>query len=328
MKTKSAGIMMFLFVSACFFSTVHAEKLNMCESEWPSFEIPAGMGMLGQLNDFNIVHEKYETCLFGLKKGKYDITFLTLFEFIGVQQESPNSVIIGAVDYSNGGDMIVLRPEITTASALKGRQIALQTDTLSLQLLNLYLVKNGLTLDDVKPVHIGVENISKAFLATRSLAGIVGWNPLTHGAVAAGGTIAATSRDFPEKIIDVMAVSRSSLQKNRAVYRDFLKKWFAAIHNPAVLEKTAEHAKMPVNEFKKELENAYLYPDISASLQAFAKMKEAAREIQALFKTRPANIPGSAAHLFGKEPLNADSWFDDSLLKELVNEQTSESVSK
>ena len=111
-----------------------AQKLNMCESDWPPYEIVRGLGMLGQLENFEIFHEKYETCVFGIKKNKYDITFITLFEFIAGQMESPTNVVIAAIDYSTGGDNIVLRSEIKSASELKGKSIGLQTDTVSLQL--------------------------------------------------------------------------------------------------------------------------------------------------------------------------------------------------
>jgi len=314
----AAALMLVLTVGSA-----SAQKINMCENDWPVFQIPKGMQMLGMLNDFNIVHEKYEACLFGAKTGRYDIVFFSLFEFMGMVHDSANTVVIGVLDHTEGADMIVLRPEITSASQLKGKSVALQTDTLSLQLLYYYLTKNNMTLEDVKLVHIPVENLSKAFLATNSLAGIVGWNPLTDEAVAGGGVIAASSRDFPDKMMsDLIVVNRDSLKKNRAVYKDFLKKWFPAISNPAVLEKTAEYAKMSVDELKKQLAGVPLYYDAPSMLQARNKIKkETVPELQALFKTKPANIPGAAARFFGKEPLNADPWFDDSLLLELVSEQ-------
>ena len=313
--TAVCSLVLMLAVSAA-----HAQKQNLCHAGWPPWQFTRGMGMLGQLNDFNIYQETCETCMFGIKKGNYDMIIMTLFEFITARYES-DTVVIGATDYSIGGDAVVLRPDIQSGSELRGKAIGLQTDTFCLHLLYLYLKKNGLTLDDVILVHIGAENIGKAFATNKSLAGIVGWMPFTDEAVRNGGKIATSSRDFPEKIITMMVVRRDSLQKHRHIYKDFLKKWFAAVQNPAVLEKVAEYNKMPAEEFKKSLECAYMYPDVSSDLQAFPKMREVAQELQDFFKTRPANLPGAVARLFGREPLNTDSWFDDSLLKELVKEQ-------
>ncbi len=322
MKTKVVGIIMFLLLTAWFSCTVYAEKLNMCANDWPVNEFLRGMNKLGQLNDFNLQHEKFATCIYQLKKGQSDMMAgITLFEFIASQKESANTVLIAVMDYSAGGDVIVLRPEIKTAMELKGKTVGVQADCVSIHLLQLYLEKNSMSLNDVTIANIPGENLGKAYVSGKSLAGIVAWSPASDEAVNAGGRIVASSKDFPEKIIDVFAVNRESLQKNRSVYKEFLKKWFAAVRDSAVLEKTAEDLKVPQDEFKKWLECAHIYRDAQASLQIFPKAKQVAEEIQDFFKTRPANIPAGAARLFGKEPQNMDTWFDDSLLQELVNEQ-------
>jgi len=325
MKTKVVGLIMFLLLTAWFSCTVYAEKLNMCANDWPVNEFLRGMNILGQLNDFNLQHEKFATCIYQLKKGQSDMMAgITLFEFIASRQEAEaaNIVFIAVTDYSAGGDAIILRPEIKSASELKGKTLGVQADSVSIQFLNLYLEKNGMSLNDIRIVHIPVENVAKAYASGTSLAGIAGGGaPFSDEALSAGGIIVATSKDFPEKIIDGFAVRRDSLEKNRDVYKAFLKKWFAAVRDPAVLEKSAEDLKVSSEEFKKWLEVVYIYQDAAASLQMFPKAKEVTKEIQAFFKTKPASIPGGAARLFGKEPLNTDSWFDDSLLKELVKEQ-------
>jgi NitT/TauT family transport system substrate-binding protein len=315
-------MLILLMPSWIMLGTAYAEKINLYANDWPVNEFLRGMNKLGQLNEFNVQHDKFATCIYQLKKGQADMMAgLTLFEFIASQHEGANIVIIAVQDYSAGGDVIILRPEIKSASELKGKTIGVQADSLSIHLLHLYLEKNGMSLNNIKIADIPVENLGKAYISGKSLAGIVAWPPITDEAINAGGKIAASSKDFPEKIIDVFAVNRESLQKNRAVYKEFLKKWFAAVRNPAVLEKSAEELKVPSEEFKKWLECAYIYQDAASSLQMFPKAKEVTQEIQDFLKAKPVNIPAAAARLFGKEPLNADSWFDDSLLQELAKEQ-------
>ncbi len=325
MRTKTSVIGMIIMVMAMTLmltvGSASAQKLNLCAHDWPVNEFLRGMEKLGQLDEFNLNHDKFATCVYQFKKGPADmIAGISLFEFITSHHEAANSVFIAVGDYSAGGDVIILRPEIKSASELKGKTVGVQADCLSIHLLHLYLEKNGLSLNDINIANITVENLGKAYLTNKSLAGIVGWPPSSDEAVAAGGRLVASSKDFPEKIIDGFAVNRESLQKNRAVYKEFLKKWFAAVRDPAVLEKSAEDLKVPVSEFKQWLEGAYIYQDVASSLQMFPKAKEVTEEIQDFFKTKPMSITGSAARLFGKEPLNADSWFDDSLLKELAEE--------
>ncbi len=326
MKRSIMRVMLVLLTALWIGSgAAHAEKIRLCTFNWPVNEFLRGMEKLGQLNEFTLIHDKFEACVYKLKKGQADIMAgITLFEFIASRQEAEaaNIVFIAVTDYSAGGDVVILRPEIKSASELKGKTVGVQADSVSIQFLNLYLEKNGMSLNDIRIVHIPVENVAKAYASGTSLAGIAGGGaPFSDEALSAGGIIVATSKDFPEKIIDGFAVRRDSLEKNRDVYKAFLKKWFAAVRDPAVLEKSAEDLKVSSEEFKKWLEVVYIYQDAAASLQMFPKAKEVTKEIQAFFKTKPASIPGGAARLFGKEPLNTDSWFDDSLLKELVKEQ-------
>jgi NitT/TauT family transport system substrate-binding protein len=320
MKQSIIRIILILLVMSSA-ATAYAEKISLCANDWPVNEFIRGMNTLGQLNDFNLHHDKFATCIYQLKKGQTDMMAgITLFEFIASRQESANIVFIAVEDYSAGGDVVILRPEIRSASELKGKTIGVQADCVSIHLLHLYLEKNGMSLNDVKIADIPGENLGKAYISGKLLAGIVAWSPSSDEAVSAGGKIVASSKDFPEKIIDGFAVNRESLKKNRAVYKEFLKKWFSAVRNPAVLEKSAEDLKVPSSEFKQWLEGAYVYQDVASSLQMFPKAKEVSKEIQDFFKTKPANMPAAAARLFGKEPQNMDSWFDDSLLKELVKE--------
>ncbi len=324
MGRKTCGIVMMAMVGALTLmltvGAASAEKLNLCGADWPTTELLRGMNRLGQLDNFNLHHEKLETCVYQFKKGRVDMMELTLFEFVSSQQEGANNVFVTVMDYSAGADVIVLRPEIKSASDLKGKTIGVQTDSISIYLLYLYLKKNGMSLNDVNYAHMPGENLGKAYASSKFLAGIVTWPPASDQAVKAGGRIVASSKDFPGKIIDGFAVSRESLQKNRAVYKEFLKKWFPAVRNPAVLEKTAEDLNISPDEFKMWLESIHIYQDAASSLQMFPKAKEVSEELQEFFKTSPANMPPAAARLFGKKPQNMDTWFDDSLLQELVKE--------
>ncbi len=315
-------VLILLAVSQMGIGAAGAEKIRLYASGWSVNELLRGMKKLGQLDEFELIHDKFETCIYKLKKGEADIVAgMTLFEFIASQHESQDIVLIAVMDYSAGGDVMILRPEIRSASDLKGKIVGVQANCVSIQFLDLYLKKNGMSLNDIRIAHIPVENVAKAYASGTSLAGIAGGGaPLSDEAVGAGGRIVATSKDFPEKIIDGFAVNRKSLQKNREVYKIFLKKWFAAVRDPAVAEKSAEDLKIPPDEFKKWLETTYIYQDAASSLGMFPKAKEVTRELQEFFKTVPAGLPPAAARLFGKEPLNADSWFDDSLLRELLKE--------
>ncbi len=321
MKKQSLSLM--VSISLIFFFILgvapasFAAKLRMAGSDWPVWETAHGMAELNRLNGFSYTYEKYGTCINGFALGKYDITFMTLYDFIATQRDNPNGVIIAATDYSSGGDGVVLRGNVSSAVELKGKKIGLQTDAISLYVANLYLKKNGLSLNDVKLSKVKGEFVSKAFVKNQSLAGIVGWNPNLDEAVAAGGKLVATSADFPENVFDVVVVNRESLKDNRAAYRDFLKAMFAAANDGAVSAKIASLLEVPENEFKSWLGDAHIYNDAGSSLKSFSRMKEVAKEVQSFYSTKPSSVKGKAANLFGDKALDINQLFDDSLLKEI-----------
>lgn len=323
MKKQSLKVMMSIFV--IFFLMLgaaagsFAAELRMAGSDWPVWETVRGMSELNKLNGFSYTYEKYGTCIDGFAVGKYDITFMTIYDFIATQRDNPNGVIIAATDYSAGGDGVVLRSEFSSASQLKGKKLGLQTDAISLYVANLYLKKNGLSLNDVKLSSVKGEFVSKAFAKNKSLAGIVGWNPNLDGAIDAGGKLVATSADFPENVFDVVVVNKKSLKNNRAAYLHFLKEMFAAANDPAVSAKIAALLEVPESEFKSWLGDAHIYKDAASSLNSFARMKVVAKEVQSFYSTKPTSVKGKAAKLFGNKSLDIDSLFDDSLLNEIAD---------
>ena len=100
------------------------------------------------------------------------------------------SSIILATDYSHGGDVVVSRPNINSASDLKGKTIGLQVDSLSLYVLYMTLKKVGLNLNDVKVVRIKGELLAKAFGKNKKLSAVVGWNPYAGAAIEEGSKVA------------------------------------------------------------------------------------------------------------------------------------------
>jgi hypothetical protein len=310
------SIILFSFLVLAIVPNSFAGKLRMAGSDWPVWETARGMAANNQIDNFVYSYEKYATCINGFAQGKYDITFMTLYDFIATQRDNPNGVIIAATDYSSGGDGVVVRKNISSAADLKGKKLGLQADAISLYVAHLYLTKNGLSLNDVKISNVKGEFVSKAFVANKSLAGIVGWNPNLDDAIAAGNLV-ATSADFPENVFDVIVVNRESLAKNRAAYLDFLKKWFAGVDDQAVSKKIAGLLEVSESEFKSWLGDASIYKDAGSSLASFHRMKTVAREVQSFYKTKPTSVKGKIAGLFGDKPLEIDKLFDGSLLKEL-----------
>lgn len=299
-------------------SLAWADRIKMAGSDWPVWQLVVGMNEQGELSKFDFSYEKYALTIDGFAKDKFDITFMTVYDFIATQRNHPNGVIIAIQDFSNGGDGVVLRPEFaSSASTLKGQTIGLPTNAISLYLMHMYLAKNGMSLNDIKLTNIPGEFVSKAYISNKSLAGIAGWNPNLDEALGAGGKKVVTSADFPRNIYDCIVVNKESLQKNRSVYIQFLKDWFKAVNDPSIITAASKKLGFTADDLKIWLGDANIYHDAKSSLAEFGQLYTVVKQMRAFYSSKPSSITGSSADLFYDKPLDIDGLIDDSLLKEI-----------
>ena len=72
-----------------------------------------GMAALYMLPAFDYTFTKYKSCTKQLEHDKTDVTALTLYDFIILARNFPGKLNATAfIDYSSGGDAIVVRPDI------------------------------------------------------------------------------------------------------------------------------------------------------------------------------------------------------------------------
>ncbi|MDM8552302.1 hypothetical protein QUF72_19610 [Desulfobacterales bacterium HSG2] len=105
------------------------------------------MAELSQLDKFTLSYKGFQNCTYGIGYGKYDIVSMTLFEFIPSQRESSKNVVIAAIElqYRRRWDCFTPGNQIRFGTQRKDNR---SPDRLSLQLLDMYLRKNNLSLND------------------------------------------------------------------------------------------------------------------------------------------------------------------------------------
>jgi len=111
-----------------------------------------------------------------------------------------------AIDTSNGADGIVAGKGITKLSDLKGKTIAATKGQVNEFLLLKALELNGLKPDDVTITNMDADTGGAAVLAGRVPAAVT-WEPWLSKAAGAGGSVIFSSKQVPNLIVDVAAVS-------------------------------------------------------------------------------------------------------------------------
>lgn len=168
------------------------------------------------------------------KSGETDVLYCTADVFptemgAGSAMASMKAKIFGQVDWSRGGDMMVVLNNIRTVGDLKGKDIAVAEGTASHSLLIKVLETNGLTMNDVKLVKVtdGIE-AAKLFKAGRVPAAVV-WTPdgedIVEGEFKGKAKILASTDKAPYIIADCLIASEETLEQKYDVLVKFMTAW-------------------------------------------------------------------------------------------------------
>jgi NitT/TauT family transport system substrate-binding protein len=172
------------------------------------------------------------------------------------------------VDWSRGGDAIVVRKGINTVADLKGKTIAYAVGTASNSLLIKVLESNGLTVNDVqlKKAADGIE-AAKFYKAGQVDAAVV-WSPDDLDCVDAieGTKVLINTKVATHIIADGILVKESFLNENKELLVKFATAWLdanAKINGSSTLAKEAAEAchlawDMPVEFFEAGISNVRL----------------------------------------------------------------------
>jgi NitT/TauT family transport system substrate-binding protein len=149
-------------------------------------------------------------------------------EVIHFSKGTPETVIL-AMDQSSGGDGVIASADIKTVGDLKGMTVGLDKSSTSYFFFLTILAQNGMSEDDVSISDMGADDAGAAFLAG-SLDAAVTWEPyLSEAGTRQGGHILATSADYPNTIVDVLAVRSDFASQNPQAVNGLAAAWYDAI---------------------------------------------------------------------------------------------------
>jgi NitT/TauT family transport system substrate-binding protein len=133
-------------------------------------------------------------------------------------------------DFSDGNDMVVAAPGITSVAELAGRRVGVEVGFVGHLLLLKALESHGLTESDVTLVNIPTHNLPQA-LAGGDVDAVVAWQPNSSQALEAlpGSTTLFSSADVPGLIFDVLAVNPSSLAERREDWVKVVEVWYRVV---------------------------------------------------------------------------------------------------
>lgn len=149
-----------------------------------------------------------------LKAGRIDALAAPVDYFVLSAGNNLTATIVMAIDESNGADGIVATSNIRTVADLRGKRVAFQRGLPSEFFLRALLQQNGLTLKDVNPVDMETAQAGAAFISKQVDAAVV-WEPwLTKASQEGHGHILASSKDYPNLIVDCLAFNQGVVSRS------------------------------------------------------------------------------------------------------------------
>jgi NitT/TauT family transport system substrate-binding protein len=179
--------------------------------------------------------------------GEYDILVQTADAFpLYTAPKDINSFQPKAfmqVDWSRGGDAVIVKRGINTANDLKGKRIAVAVPSPAQTLLNNTLEAAGLKYSDVTVVPTSDNLLAAQSFRSKDVDAAVVWSPDDQLATAdvPGSKILVTTVQQSHIISDIMFASEKTIQDKRNMIHGFYEGWMKGVAE--LNSSTTNHAK-------------------------------------------------------------------------------------
>lgn len=223
-----------------FAATLQAEPLKIAYSDWPGFtifEVAKQKGWFKEAGvDVELAWFDYLPSLDAFSANKVDAVTAVATDVLVNGANGAKSKIICLLDYSEGSDMIIGAPGITSLKDLKGKKVGLEVTLVEHLLLLKGLESVGMKQSDVELVNTPT-NDTPQVLASGKVSAIGAWYPVSGQALkqVANSKPLYTSADAKGLIYDALAVNPNSFAKRKA-------DWSKVV---AVYYKTVDYLKDP-----------------------------------------------------------------------------------
>jgi len=248
------------------------EPLRIGVNAWPPFELLYLARSRGYFDaekvDVDLVDfSSYTSILRSYHQGNIDGFLATLNEVQIADNFQDVPAVILVVDYSFGGDALVVRDGITDLKGLRGKRIAFEESALGSYELERLLQIGGLRPDEIVAVSRLPEESERDF-RKGTVHGVITYEPgLGRLLRQPGARVLFSSRDIPGEIVDVMAMRRSVLDHRADEVRRAVRAWFRAVDDMTerpqdAAAEMAKRQRVTVEEFLRGLRGARI-PDLA-----------------------------------------------------------------
>lgn len=240
--------------------------LRIALIRWPPFEFLhlaqekgffAEEGVEVRLIEFVAVNDTQRA----FEHDKIDGGTFSLFQVLRNREQLSRKMQVPLViDFSDGADMVMARPDIADIRGLRGRRIGTDLSPLDRFVLTRALELNDMTLQDVTLVYVRTADMADA-LRSKKVDAITSYPPNSTEIENAGlaHTIFSSSR-IPGEIVDVLALDEQIIRQRPDDVAGLIRAFYRAVryaqeHPDEAWRIMAERERVTPEEFRSSLQS-------------------------------------------------------------------------
>lgn len=313
------------FACSSFSSALTAAPLKIGYSDWPgwvAWEIGIKKGWFKEEGvEVEFVWMDYVKSMEAYAAGQLDAVTMTNGDALVTGATGKASVAVVINDYSNGNDMVIAKPGITSLKDLKGKTIALEEGFVEHLLLLKGLELNGMAEGDITIKNTPTNSTPQVF-SSGEVDAIAAWQPNSGQALklVAGSTAIFTSKDAPGLIYDALFADRDSVKARRDEWLKVVKVWYRIIEYMAnednlddALVILAGRVGVTPAEYEPLLQGTHLL-----SPEEVIKVWDKADGLGSIYGSTKIVDDFNVKYGVYEKPVDIDSYFDPTLTKEVL----------
>ena len=228
-----------------------------------------------------------------LRYGNIHAAALTLDEALSLMSEDVELVVLLALDFSDGADVLMALDDKVEAFRLQGKRIGVESTALGALILSEALEQQGLTIEDIEIENLSMDTLEQALLDQRVDA-VVTFEPMKTRLLEKGARVVFDTSQAPGLVVDVLVVRRKQFDQRRKDIIQLINGYFAAreymvTDREEALKFFSKRLGLDVNQVQSALDAVHL-PSLQENIQWFAgspsEFEQRLRSLSALLSER------------------------------------------
>lgn len=220
-----------LSATGCWPAKAPQPPIRVGVNTWPGYaplDLATQLQFYGEQQVQRVDYPSSTEVARSLRNNELEVAALTLDEAFLLLEAGVDARVFLVTDFSNGGDVVLAKPTISSLSALKGKRIGVEVNALGAYMLARALEQVGLSFADVSVVSVDLSAHEAAFSQGRVDA-VVTFGTVRANLLAKGAKRLFDSSQIPGEIVDVLVARQATIDRSGVALQALLRGWFRAL---------------------------------------------------------------------------------------------------